>query len=263
MVMQTTSKEVIATFAVTPRTRALLRQWQTDPDRPHVPRTVLGLTTRVLYELEPSGIEFTCGASEHPLGDIRKNIAMAVQPVVDWRPDFAFTHVMYLALETLGTLPTFQDFVRFCADDPAGCAALGNPARQIRERACRQGYAPAHASQAVRWRIGVAYYSFVREVYTIAVLRAAGLDVRAHPLADALFRVDAWSGRTVLSLYIRNPMFRDGARGRKPRTRHILAGTQPPFRYEELSLPTQHAFGCVHLPEADQIRAVARRIEAA
>lgn len=261
--METTSREVIATFAVTSRARALLRQWQEDPARPHVPRTVMRHTARVLYGLEPSGVEATCAATEHPLGDIRKDAAMAVQPIVDWRPDFAFTHVMHLALESLGSLPTFQDFTRYCADDPGGRAALGDPARQIREQTCRLGYAPGHALQAIRWRIGIAYYSFLREVYTIAVLRAAGLDVRAHPLADALFRVDAWTGRTVLSLYIRNPRFRDGAQGRKPRTGDILAGAQPPFRYEELRLATRHEFGCVHLPEAGQIRAIARHIKAA
>lgn len=261
--METASAEVIATFAVTPRARALLRRWQADPARPHVPRMVMRHTTRVLYDLGPSGIEATCAASEHPLGDIRKETAMAVRPVVDWRPDFAFTHVMHLALETLGDLPTFQDFARFCATDPAGSAALGGPARQVREDAVRQGYAPGHAAQAVRWRIGVAYYSFAREAYTIAVLRAAGLDVRAHPLADALFRVDAWTGRTVLSLYIRNPAFRDGTRGRKPRTADILAGAQPPFRHVELRLAAGHAFGCVHLPEAAQIKAVAQQMKAA
>jgi hypothetical protein len=262
-VMETTSREVIATFAVTPRARTLLRQWRSDPERPHVPRTVLGHTTKVLYQLAPAQIEAVCKASEHPLGDIRKEAAMTVQPVVDWRPDFAFTHVMHLALEKLGGLPSFQDFTRFCAEDPAGRTALGDPARQIQEHARRQGYAPRHARQAIRWRIGLAYYSFVREMYTITVLRDSGLDVRAHPVADALFRVDAWTGRTVLSLYIRNPRFRDGARGRKPRTADILAGAQPPFRYEELRLAVRHEFGRVHLPEAGQIRAVASRLETA
>lgn len=33
---------------------------------------------------------------------------MAVQPVVEWRPDFAFTHVMHLALETLGSVPALS-----------------------------------------------------------------------------------------------------------------------------------------------------------
>lgn len=261
--METTANEVVATFAVTPLTRTLLQRWQTDPARAQVPRIVLGHTARVLYRLEPSGIEITCKATEHPLGDISKKVAMAVRPVVDWRPDFAFTHVMHLAMEALGMLPTFQDFARFCAEDPVGRAALGDPARQIRERARREGYPPEQATQAVRWRIGLAYYSFAREMYTIAVLRAAGLDVRAHPLADALFRVDAWTGRTVLSLYIRNSRFRDGARGRKPLTGDILAGAQPSFRYEELRLATRHEFGCVHLPEAGQIRALARRLQAA
>jgi hypothetical protein len=259
--MDTTSDEVIATFAVTARARALLQQWREDPARPQVVRTVLGHTTRTLYQLQPSHVQAACAGSEHPLGGIRKDVAMAVEPVVNWRPDFAFTHVMHLALEALGSLPTFQDLAAFCNDDPAGRAALGDPARQIREDISRQGYPREQVRQAVRWRIGVAYYSFVREVYTIVVLRAAGLDVRAHPLADALFRADAWAGRTVLSLYIRNSRFRAGTRGRKPRTADILAGAQPPFRHEELQLATQHAFGCVHLPAADDITAVARRIK--
>jgi len=261
--VETTSAEVIATFASTPRAVSLLRRWQEDPDRPRVARAVLAHNTKTLYELEPRHVEAVCVTSEHPLGGIRKEVATGVQPIVDWRPDFAFTHVMHFALERLSGLPSYQEFSRFCADDPAGVAALGNPARQIRQEACRQGYPPAQVARAIRWRIGLAYYSFVREVYTIAVLRAAGLDVRAHPLADALFRVDAWTGRTVLSLYIRNPRFRDGARGRKPRAEDILAGARPRFRHEELRLSTRHEFGCVHLPEAEQIRAIAHRIKAA
>jgi hypothetical protein len=258
--METTAREVIATFAVTPRARTLLERWRTDTARPQVPRVVLRHTARVLYRLEPPEIEKTCQATEHPLGDISKRVATAVRPVVDWRPDFAFTHVMHLAMEALGTVPTFGDFTRFCAEDAVGRAALGDPARRAAEDARRQGYPPGPVAQAIRWRIGLAYYSFVREMYTIAGLRAAGLDVRAHPLADALFRVDAWTGGTVLSLYIRNSAFRDGAHGRKPRTRSILAGASPPFRYEELRLDTRHEFGCVHLPEADQVAALGRRL---
>jgi hypothetical protein len=260
--METTSAEVIAAFAVTPRARDLLRRWQEDPGRPRVTRTVLAHTTKALYTLRPRQVEAVCTATEHPLGDIRKTVATAVPPVVDWRPDFAFTHVMHLALEQLGSLPTFGEFSSFCAHDPAGAAALGGPARQIREEACRQGYPPEQVAQAIRWRIGLAYYSFIREIYTITVLRAAGLDIRAHPLADALFRVDAWADRTVLSLYIRNAQFRDGPRGRKPRTADILAGARPPFRHEELRLPARHEFGCVHLPQASQIRGIAQRLTA-
>jgi hypothetical protein len=259
--METTAREVMETFAVTARARELLRQWHDDPARRQVPHIVLGHTTRVLYELEPHRIETTCLATEHPLGDISKKAATAVQPVVDWRPDFAFTHVMHLAMEALGTLPTFQDLTRFCGEDPLGRAALGDPARQAREYACRQGYPPRQAAQAVRWRIGLAYYSFVREMYIVAVLRTAGLDVRAHPLADALFRVDAWTHRTVLSLYVRNSRFRDGVRGRKPHTASILAGAEPPFRFEELRLAPRHEFGCVHLPESAEVCALARRLQ--
>lgn len=260
--METSAQEVIATFAVTPRARELLSRWRSDPERQHVPRIVLGHTTKALYRLQPAAVEAACAACEHPLGDIRRQTAMSVEPVVGWRPDFAFTHVMHLALEKLGELPTFQRFSRFCADDPVGWAGLGKPAHDLRAQVSRQGYEPARVAQAIRWRIGLAYYSFVREVYTIAVLRAGGLDVRAHPLADALFRADAWTGRTVLSIYVRNARFRDGDRGRKPPSWQILRGAVPAFRHEEMRLDTGHQFGCVHLPDAAQISAVARRLAA-
>jgi len=257
--VETRAREVIATFAVTTVARTLLQRWQAESAR-EVPRVVLRHTARTLYELTPSWIEKTCQATEHPLGDISKEVAVSVRPVVDWRPDFAFTHVMHVAMEALGAVPTFGEFSRYCAEDPVGRAALGDPARRASEDARRQGYQAGPVAQAVRWRVGLAYYSFVREMYTIAVLRDAGLDVRAHPLADALFRVDAWTDRTVLSLYIRNSAFRDGARGRKPRSVTILAGATPPFRHEELRLDTRHEFGCVHLPEAAQVAALARRL---
>jgi hypothetical protein len=258
--MQTTADEVVATFAVTPRARELLEHWRSDPARQQVPRVVLRHTTRVLYELTPAAVQAACAKSEHPLGEIRRQTAMSVTPVVDWRPDFAFTHVMHIALERLGGLPTFADFTRFCGSDPVGRAALGDPARQIREHARALGFDPVPVAQAVRWRIGLAYYSFAREVYTISVLRAAGLDVRAHPLADALFRVDAWVNRTILSIYVRNPRFRDGPSGRKPSSSQILAGAQPPFHQVELSLPTRHEFGSVHLPDPGEIQSVAQNL---
>ena len=84
--VETKAREVIATFAVTSAARTLLRRWQADAARPQVPRIVLRHTARVLYQLEPPEIERTCKATEHPLGDISKEVATSVRPVVDWRP---------------------------------------------------------------------------------------------------------------------------------------------------------------------------------
>ncbi len=81
LLVETTSEEVTATFAVTPRARALLRRWQEDPGRPQVARMVTA-HTRVLYRLRAADIEVTCAASDHLLGNIRKEVATAVQAVV-------------------------------------------------------------------------------------------------------------------------------------------------------------------------------------
>lgn len=64
--VQTTSAQVIDTFAVTPRARDLLRRWQTDPARRDVPRIVMRHTTCALPGLTPAAVEAACQASDHP-----------------------------------------------------------------------------------------------------------------------------------------------------------------------------------------------------
>ncbi|WP_410608787.1 hypothetical protein [Amycolatopsis sp. lyj-109] len=64
------------------------------------------------------------------------------------------------------------------------------------------------ASDALRWRFGNAYYSFLREVHTLVYLRGNGLDVRFHPLADALFRIDSWMDDAVFSIWVASENFR-------------------------------------------------------
>jgi hypothetical protein len=211
-------------------------------------------TTRALYGLSPEDVEDVARRTTHPLGNIRKAAVDRIETVADWRPDFAFTHVFHYALEALECMFTFDDFRAFCMNDPQARAMLGDPAREITRTAAAEGTAPAAARDAVRWRVGLAYYSFLRETYTLAVLRAEGLDVRAHPLADALFRVDAWIDRTVISLYIRNAKYRDGGAGRKSPVRSILARADPAFDFADLELDVQHVFGEVHMPVDQRIR---------
>ncbi len=81
----------------------------------------------------------------------------------------------------------------------------------------------------MRWRIGNYYYSFLREIHLLSILRETGLDLLFHPLADALFRVDAWLGDLVLSLYVGNARYRTvTGTGRKLAAREIRI--QPRWR---------------------------------
>lgn len=113
----------------------------------------------------------------------------------------------------------------------------------------------------MRWRVGNAYYSFLREVYTIVELRSRGVDLQVHPLADALFRVDCWTDRTAVSLRVGNPKFRAGAtQGRKPPAVRILADLQPPVEFADIELRPASEFGSVHLPAREQLDAMAARL---
>lgn len=111
----------------------------------------------------------------------------------------------------------------------------------------------------MRWRIGNAYYSFLREIYTIVELRHRGLDLRAPPLTDAVFRVDAWMRDTVLHLYIRDDRFRDGEAGRKPHGDALLGGSG--FRIVPIKLRTPIRYGRVHLPSPHDLDATAARLD--
>jgi hypothetical protein len=113
----------------------------------------------------------------------------------------------------------------------------------------------------MRWRFGLAYYSFLREMYVLARLRELGLPMHVHPLADALFGADFWSGITVVEFLIGNRQFGTAGSGRKTKDQEIL-GDQGTFQFTSLEMAVQRDWGVVHLPsgcEVDQpgVRAVA------
>lgn len=133
---------------------------------------------------------------------------------------------------------------------------LWTPIEEKAKKTIRQGYREQHVWDALQWRTGNEFYSFVREVYTVSYLRTADKDVRVHPLADALFRVDAWLRRTVLDVYVRNDEYRDGKGGRKLPSEVILAGADPAFKFVELPLPEASEFGRIYLPPERELKKV-------
>lgn len=166
------------------------------------------------------------------------------------------THVLHYALEKHGRPFTYQEFRYFCESDAAGQQMLWESAMRAITEAAEHGMALARAWMR---RIGNFYYSFMRELVVRAELRERSVDLEMHPLADALFRVDAWSGRTVVGLYIGNRAFRDGPAGRKPQTVAVLG---PSFRYVAINMPRQHAFGRLHVPVTEALDDAAARIRA-
>ncbi|MEV5511046.1 hypothetical protein [Streptomyces orinoci] len=257
----TKADDVVRLFAQAGRARRDLERWMRHPRRGHVPEYVMQHVTAAVYRITPQDVKGLI--SEHAIGDIRPEQGYAVSAIKDWRPDFAFAHILHCCAEKLGGVFPYEELRRFAAQDPDGIRMLGQPARSHVEKVVASGRCTwEQARAAMQWRIGLFYYSFIREIYVLSCLREMGLDMRTHPLADALFRVDGWCGSAVLSLYIKNEEFRDGSAGRKPQAREILTdGQDLGLSFVELAMEVQRKHGVVHLPSGEQIDDCARRIK--
>ena len=263
MSLETSADDVLSVFNVTDEARRQLEEWSNDPSRretvvPHV----LAHRTQALYKIsldDVGAIRRKRGGDDHALGEIKRWQAERVQRIVNWYPGFAFTHVFHYALEQIGHLYTWQEFRWFCFDDPKANAMLWSPAKQENAECMRhQGWSYDDVYKAMRWRVGNFYYSFIREVHVIAWLRAHGLEVRSHPLADALYRVDAWHERTALSIYVGNKKFKEGDKcGRKPRPEKILKGADPEFSFYSMELAPADEYGIVYLATEAALQKVA------
>jgi hypothetical protein len=96
-------------------------------------------------------------------------------------------------------------------------------------------------SRAARWRLGKFYLSAMREIDLLARVRAAGVPLRYHLLADVLLRTDFWIGDLAICLYFGNPRYRDGIKGRKAKAAELFRGANPKLHIEEFHIPRQGA----------------------
>jgi hypothetical protein len=139
-------------------------------------------------------------------------LAVGVEPIERWNPAFAFTHVLHYVVEQEQQFLTWQGCFGFIQADPlANCMLWTRSVHETAQILERYGnrWSEFEIHSVIRWRVGNAYYSFLREVYVISHWRALVLDVRVQPLADALFRGDGWYESAVLSLYAGNHRYRD------------------------------------------------------
>jgi len=260
-VRETTADDVLDLFCASTATAKRFEDWRSDPRRVDVAPMVLAHRTRVLYRLTMHDVQAVCRDTEHALGQVKRADGESVREIVDWHPDFAFTHTFHICTERMGSVPTYQQFREFALDDADGQRMLGNPSKEtIRRLVVEEGCPQRLAQAAMRWRIGNAYYGFLREVYTLVQLRLRGIDLSVHPLADALFRVDAWTGRRALSLRVGNRRFRQGMNGgRKAQPERLLADLRPPLQFDTIELEAATTFGQVHVPTPVHLDQLAAR----
>jgi hypothetical protein len=229
------------------------KQWINKPGKKPVIQLVMNHTTTTFENLTTQQIQQTAQQTEHALGDTNTKQAHQTTPIRDWNPNYAFIHILHHITETIKHLPTWQEFKHITKTHPQIRPMLWEPAQHAIQQAIQQGHTPQNAQNAMRHRIGNAYYSFLREAYVHATLKENGLNTHYHPLADTLFRVDLYTNKTNINLYIGNTTYKNNNTGRKTSSQHLLNDATPAFNTINLQLPTQHTYGHVHLPTQQTI----------
>lgn len=248
-----------------PTADAAFQRWLRDPTKRVVRDVVRIHRTEFVLRLTPDAVERTCEETEHALGEVRRKDAEAIVAIRDWHPDFAFCHIFHAVVEENGSIPTWQELkaIRGQLDTMLWAPArkiIAETASLISSRSQSLEAYRQRCRNAMQWRIGNAYYSFLREMYVVSVLRSLGVDALVHPLADALFRTDLWVDRTLVSLYVGNSTYKHAGRGRKQSTEQMLGDARPPFALLDLELGVRREFGNVHLPSRAQISTLLDRL---
>lgn len=259
----TTFDSAVAHFTRSKSAARELERWSALPGKEPVVDFARRLVSERVYEVTPEHVEDVCSRTTHALTlpggrGLRRSVAESVAEIADWYPNFPFVHSLYYAVEALHGPPTWEEFIEFWRNDPDARTMLGIPARRAVSEAIDSGHTRAAAEEAMWWRLGNAYYSLLRELYVLSVLRACGFAVEYHVIADALFRADFWVGDVVISLYVANDRYRAGGEGRKPHPRAVL-GDFNGFRFVEMPRLTRHEYGTVHLPSRQEIEQFAER----
>jgi hypothetical protein len=264
---ETTYQQTVAHFTRSRRAAAKLAWWRALPGKEPVARFAERLTSRAIYAVTPEDIERACEETRHALEwpngrGLRRSVAEGVPEVADWYPNFPLVHSLYFATESLGRPPLWDELIEMWRGEGPLREMLGLPARRAMNAAIAAGHSAADAEEAMWWRLGNAYYSTLRELYVLAVLRQAGLPAEYHVIADALFRADFWLGDIVISLFVANAQYRDGGgAGRKQLPRDIL-GDCPDFTFVDMPRLTRREYGTVHLPSRAEIEQFAEQFHA-
>ena len=197
--------------------KSAYEEWRTRPGYGAVVDFVENFTHEELFRITPDDVRRVCQETEHALGNVPKE--HQIQKIQDFTCPFALQHLFHRSIERLGDLPTWQRFWRWMNHQarPRWLDAIEPLRRELRA----EGFSAARIDDAIRWRVGIFYYSALREVDMLVSLHGRGVKVTYHLLADVLLRVDWWIGQTLVCVYVPNPAYRAGPGGRLGRAHHL------------------------------------------
>lgn len=212
-----------------------------------------------LYRLGVDDVGMALDATEHALGEIKSGEAKH-GGVDNYSPPLPFLFGFHEALERLGRMPTWQDALAHLREE-RGLVLDHFAARHGVAVDCLLGsWDRTPLLRALRWRVGLAYYSWFRETDLMVRLRRMhGIDVRYHVLVDAEWRADLVSGPALLELFVKNEEYKSDEAGRKIRA----ADMNPSLNVVRIGVEKRSARGKPWLLAEADVEDIARRLVAA
>lgn len=188
---------------------------------------VKGFSHRHLFEITREQFDEVAKSTTHPLKNISPDNPMdaaAIKLVEDLDTPWSFMQLFHDFIETKKTLPTWQEFRAWICGEAK--ERLWVPYQEALALKQMDKVGKAFVGRGIAWRLRNAYYSALREVDILISLRDAGVPLKYHILADALYAVDFWSTNHLIGVYIPNARYKDdGHGGRKARPDLIFAGS--------------------------------------
>jgi hypothetical protein len=178
--------------------------------------------------------------SDHALREAEKNkVYLGLTPFTD-RRDWPMTFLFYRAMVDLHKIHNFDEWWNYLYyDTPEDyITPVGKAYRE-------QGRSTQEIINGLKWRLGNAWQSCMREMHFVAVLHDEGYLIHTHPLVDVELKVDAWIGDHLVCIYVSNPEREDALH-----PNHIFP--IPPFTVHNIPVDRQ-GHGIVWLVADDHI----------
>lgn len=162
-------------------------------------------------------------------------------------------------MEKLRRVPTWTDFEKFLFANPDLCLKYFWAAARIQPTTRAEGW-PGDMMACIRFRLGNFYYSFLREIHLIVILRRVyGLDVRYHTILDNEWKIDAVCGSVLIELYVP----KEGLKGFTKERKQTCAELNPGRPVLVLTMKTRNTYGQCWRFTNDEIRHAALTLRAA
>lgn len=283
MPIATTASEVLALFSSSSAATTAYQHWSDDASRVGVRAVVQGHVSAAVYNvtvndlgklklriLDDSDDRFPRGRPAnlldeealHPLTAIKKEAVKGVLNARDWNPPLAFNHAFHYLIEKRGgKLFTYPEFRAACKEDSVLYELLYKSEEDLLGSVHGDESRAFTLECAMRWRLGCAYYAFLKELWILSWSAKWEIPLRVHPLADTLFRTDFWTpgGEQAFAMYIRNRFYQDAldsdvgiTRGRKNPMADYASAVFAKLGRIQIDTPTH--FGTVEYPNAAQIK---------